>query len=216
MKIIHMKLSKIRIKNFKSIKELEFDYPESGILVLVGENNSGKSNIIRAIDLICGESWIGKEKLEEHDYYLRNKNLDIEINLFFDNGKSVKFSPNESKWGISYFINWEQSQKVPFNSNGIKEDFPSTYLGADRTLDKHLSFYDWTLIGRIRKAFHKNVNDDIRGQLNTKFGELVEIFDTVPGFSNFKTDFSDFYSSLLPKFKSIFIDQFEFAVKTYF
>ena len=102
-----MKLSKIRIKNFKSIKELEFDYPESGILVLVGENNSGKSNIIRAIDLICGESWIGKEKLEEHDYYLHNKNLDIEINLFFDNGRSVKFSPNESKWGISYFLNWE-------------------------------------------------------------------------------------------------------------
>jgi putative ATP-dependent endonuclease of OLD family len=212
-----MKLSKIKIKNFKSIKELEFDYPESGILVLVGENNSGKSNIIRAIDLICGESWIGKEKLEEHDYYLRNKNLEIEINLYFDNGKSVKFSPNESKWGITYFLNWEQTQKVPFNANGIKEDFPSTYLGADRTLDKHLSFYDWTLIGRIRKAFHKNVNDDIKGQLNAKFGELVEIFDTVPGFSNFKTDFSDFYSSLLPKFKTqLEVDFQPFTPTNYF
>ena len=212
-----MKLSKIKIKNFKSIKELEFDYPESGILVLVGENNSGKSNIIRAIDLICGESWIGKEKLEEHDYYLRNKNLEIEINLFFDNGKSVKFSPNESKWGITYFLNWEQTQRVPFNSNGIKEDFPSTYLGADRTLDKHLSFYDWTLIGRIRKAFHKNVNDDIKEQLNAKFVELVEIFDTVPGFSNFKTDFSDFYSSLLPKFKTqLEVDFQPFTPTNYF
>ncbi|ENA1802906.1 AAA family ATPase [Flavobacterium psychrophilum] len=73
------------------------------------------------------------------------------------------------------------------------------------------------LIGRIRKAFHKNVNDDIKGQLNAKFGELVEIFDTVPGFSNFKTDFSDFYSSLLPKFKTqLEVDFQPFTPTNYF
>jgi putative ATP-dependent endonuclease of OLD family len=211
-----MKLSKIKIKNYKSIKDLEFNYPESGILVLVGENNSGKSNLIRAIDLICGESWIGKEKLEEHDYYLRNKEAEIEISLFFDNGRSVKFLPHESKWGISYFSNWDQTVKMPFTSQ-IKEDFPSTYLGADRTLDKHLSFYDWTLIGRIRKAFHKNVTEEIKGQLNDKFGELVEIFDTVPGFSLFKSDFSEFYSALLPKFKTqLEVDFQPFTPTNYF
>lgn len=211
-----MKLSKIKIKNYKSIKDLEFNYPESGILVLVGENNSGKSNLIRAIDLICGESWIGKEKLEEHDYYLRNKEAEIEISLFFDNGRSVKFSPHESKWGITYFSNWDQTIKMPFTSQ-IKEDFPSTYLGADRTLDKHLSFYDWTLIGRIRKAFHRNVTPQIKDQLNEKFGELVEIFDTVPGFSLFKSDFSEFYSALLPKFKTqLEVDFQPFTPTNYF
>lgn len=211
-----MKLSKVRIRNFKSIKSLDFDYPKSGILVLVGENNSGKSNVIRAIDLICGESWIGKEKLEDHDYYLRNRDSEIEISLFFDNQRSVKFSPNESKWGITYYSNWSQTQKMPFGS-GIKDDFPSTYLGADRTLDKHLSFYDWTLIGRIRKAFHKNVTDEIKEQLNDKFSELVQIFDTVPGFSLFKTDFSDFYKSLLPKFKTeLGVDFQPFTPTNYF
>jgi putative ATP-dependent endonuclease of OLD family len=211
-----MQLSKIKIKNYKSIKDLEFNFPESGILVLVGENNSGKSNLIRAIDLICGESWIGKEKLEEHDYYLRNKEAEIEICLFFNNGRSVKFSPHESKWGITYFSNWAQTSRMSFSSQ-IKEDFPSTYLGADRTLDKHLSFYDWTLIGRIRKAFHKNVTDEIRGQLNIKFGELVEIFDTVPGFSHFKIDFSSFYGALLPKFKTqLGVDFQPFTPTNYF
>lgn len=211
-----MKLSKIKIRNFKSIKELDFDFPESGILVLVGENNSGKSNIIRAIDLICGESWIGKEKLEDHDYYLRNKELEIEISLFFDNGRSVKFSPNESKWGITYYSNWAQTMKMPFGS-GVKDDFPSTYLGADRTLDKHLSFYDWTLIGRIRKAFHKNVSTKIKEELDSKFEELVEIFNTVPGFQNFKSDFSGFYKSLLPKFKTeLGVDFQPFTPTNYF
>src|SRR5690554_4269812 len=135
-----MKLSKIQISNFKSIKELTIEFPESGILVLVGENNAGKSNIIRAIDAICGDSWYGREKLEDHDYYLRNKGNQIQINLFFDNGKFVNFRPTPNDWGIKYFLDWSGRNKVPFGSPSIKEDFPSTYLGADRTFDKHLSF----------------------------------------------------------------------------
>lgn len=50
-----MLLKKVSIKNFKSIKYIEFDFPESIILVLVSENNAGKSNIIRAIDVICDQ-----------------------------------------------------------------------------------------------------------------------------------------------------------------
>ncbi|MFN7421296.1 MAG: ATP-dependent nuclease, partial [Flavobacterium sp.] len=213
-----MKLSKIKIKNFKSIKDLEFTFPESGILVLVGENNSGKSNIIRAIDLVCGESWIGKEKLEDHDHYIRKKTNEIEISLFFDNQRSVKFTPNDgTKWGIMYYSNWDQTQKMPYGSNSIKEDFPSTYLGADRTLDKHMSFYDWTLIGRIRKAFHRNVDENIRQELDNKFAELVTIFNKVPGFTDFKSDFSTFYASLLPRFKTqLDVDFQPFTPTNYF
>ena len=156
-----MLLKKISIKNFKSIKDIEFEFPESNILILVGENNAGKSNIIRAIDIICGESWFGKEKLEDHDFYLRNRENDIEINLYFTNGKSVNFQPANTKWGVNYYNNWDQSSKAHYTSQ-IKEDFPSTYLGADRTFDKHLSFYDWTLIGRIRKAFHKRIGEELK------------------------------------------------------
>lgn len=211
-----MKLLKVKIKNFKSIKEIEFEYPESGILVLVGENNAGKSNIIRALDLICGESWIGKDKLENHDYYLRDTSLDLQIVLYFDNKRSVRFKPDEGKWGITYFTDWSQTTKMPFTSN-IKEDFPSTYLGADRTLDKHLSFYDWTLIGRIRKAFHKNVTSENKNKLNQKFSELIEIFDTVPGFVDFKNDFTNNYKTLLPEFKTnLQVDFQPFTPSNYF
>jgi putative ATP-dependent endonuclease of OLD family len=209
-----MKLKKVSIKNFKSIKDIEFEFPESGMLVLVGENNAGKSNIIRAIDLICGESWIGKEKMEDHDYYLRNKNNEINIDLYFDTNNSVHFSPNDGKWGITCYTDWEQRFKVNLQ---IKDVFPSTYLGADRTLDKHLSFYDWTLIGRIRKAFHKNVTEDIKERLDNKFKELISIFDQVPGFKNFKEDFSENYKSLLPSFKTdLNVDFQPFTPSNYF
>ncbi len=98
-----MKLKSVRIRNYKSIKELEFSFPESGILVLVGENNAGKSNIIRAIETICGESWYGKDKMEDHDYYLRKKENKLEIDLDFSNGHLVEFRQPSEKWGLEYY-----------------------------------------------------------------------------------------------------------------
>jgi recombinational DNA repair ATPase RecF len=50
----------IRIRNFRSIGEpIELAMPERGPLVLLGANNVGKSNIVRAIDLLLGEGYLG-------------------------------------------------------------------------------------------------------------------------------------------------------------
>lgn len=62
-----MKIKKIYIKNFRSIKELSLTFPEKGLLVLVGSNNAGKSNILRAIDALLGDSWFTTDKLEIYD-----------------------------------------------------------------------------------------------------------------------------------------------------
>lgn len=212
-----MKLSKIQISNFKSIKDLTIEFPESGILVLVGENNAGKSNIIRAIDAICGDSWYGREKLEDHDYYLRNKENQIQINLFFDNGRFVNFCPSPNDWGIKYFEDWSGRIKVPFGHPSIKEDFPSTYLGADRTFDKHLSFYDWTLIGRIRKAFHKKITDELKTEIEQGFESVIDSFHKVSGFTSFLDDFSKQFKLLLPSGKGhMKIDFKPFTPANYF
>lgn len=212
-----MLLKKVSIKNFKSIKHLEFDFPESNILVLVGENNAGKSNIIRAIDAICGDSWYGREKLEDHDYYLRNRKYPIQIDLFFDNGKYVNFTPNPSDWGIKYYNDWEGRSPVRFGNPSVKEEFPSTYLGADRTFDKHLSFYDWTLIGRIRKAFHKRIGDELKQEIEQDFEKVIESFHKVPGFSSFLDDFTKQFKELLPSGKThMAIDFKPFTPANYF
>ena len=197
-----MKLQKVRIENFKSISELEFNFPETGILVLVGENNSGKSNIIRAIDAICGEGWYGRDKLEDRDYYLRDTTKQIQIELYFDNSRCVVFKPAPKDWGIGYYKNWEKTLKVPYGDPSVKEDFPCTYLGADRTLDKHLAFYDWTLIGRIKKAFHKRVSAQTKKELEEKFEEVIKSFSKVQGFDQFREDFSNYYNELAPYSKS--------------
>jgi len=50
-----MKINKVVIKNFRSIKSLEFN--PSNICVLVGENNAGKTNVLTAINFLLGEIW---------------------------------------------------------------------------------------------------------------------------------------------------------------
>lgn len=121
-----MKLKRVVIKNFRSIKHLEFEFLESNLLV--GPNNSGKSNIIGAINLICGEDWVNPEKLQDYDFYLRDKGKEIRIELIFDNGFSAVFfyNPSDSsnlKWRLDYKDNLGN-----FIRGNIKEDFPSTYL----------------------------------------------------------------------------------------
>ncbi|MBT1279449.1 AAA family ATPase [Thermoanaerobacter sp. CM-CNRG TB177] len=184
-----MKLKRVVIKNFRSIKHLEFEFPESNLLVLVGPNNSGKSNIIRAINLICGEDWVSSERLQDYDFYLRDKSKEIRIELIFDNGSSAIFSSSSR---------WPEYRDVLGNlirDQNIKEDFPSTYLGADRAFDRHISFYDWSLLGKIRKTFHKRAYN-LSDKLEERFNEIVDLFDQVPGFSEFKKDFGKFFEEL--------------------
>lgn len=56
-----IKIDEIRVKNFRSIKDLSFLC--SDIITFVGYNNAGKSNCLRAI------RWaLSMEKLDESDF----------------------------------------------------------------------------------------------------------------------------------------------------
>ncbi len=66
-----MHLSKLIISNYRSIKQLSLKF-EKGKNIIVGKNNAGKSNIIKAIDLILGESsptWQKSDNITANDFY---------------------------------------------------------------------------------------------------------------------------------------------------
>ncbi len=63
-----MRISKINIKNFRGILEGEVRF--DGHSVLVGDNNSGKSTVLEAIDLVLGPERLSKRPaIDEHDFY---------------------------------------------------------------------------------------------------------------------------------------------------
>ena len=66
-----MHLSRLYIENFRSIKELDLKF-EKGKNIIVGKNNSGKSNIIKAIDLILGKNsptWNQSDNITDNDFF---------------------------------------------------------------------------------------------------------------------------------------------------
>ena len=79
-----MKIEKIEIKNFRSIQHAIL--VPSFLCALVGENNSGKSNILCAINLVLGESWPSAKQITDDDIFNHEYDRDIEIKIWFDQG----------------------------------------------------------------------------------------------------------------------------------
>ncbi|MBC7840212.1 MAG: AAA family ATPase, partial [Nitrospiraceae bacterium] len=46
-----MRLTQLRVENFRSIRDSK-EFPVKPLFALVGENNTGKSNILRAVDVL--------------------------------------------------------------------------------------------------------------------------------------------------------------------
>lgn len=73
-----MRIIKIRIRNFRGIKKSDLIFP--GHTVLVGDNNTGKSTVLEAIDLVLGPERLSRRPvIDEHDFYA-GKYLDNEGN----------------------------------------------------------------------------------------------------------------------------------------
>ena len=66
-----MYISKFCAFNFRSLKQV-FVRLENGKNVIVGKNNSGKSNIIRGIEILVGEKFPTYINFTDNDFYTYN------------------------------------------------------------------------------------------------------------------------------------------------
>ncbi len=185
-------INRIIIKNFRSIKNLEFK-PNS-LCALVGENNVGKSNILSAINLVLGEKWppnqVSIDDLCNHD-----KNLQLSIQIFFNTPINHTYYGSDLKiagFGLQYdhnngatmrclnddgtFVQTQYHRDLPMN-NSIREEVPSLLIGVNRNLEKELSGSQWTLLGRILKDIEKEFQKDTKraGEYNSKMKEACNL-----------------------------------------
>ena len=70
-----MKIIRIAIKNYRSIKALAFNPVE--LTALVGPNNAGKTNILSALNFLLGERFPMPAGLDINDYYGRDQTADL-------------------------------------------------------------------------------------------------------------------------------------------
>ncbi|MCI1751769.1 MAG: ATP-binding protein [Flavobacteriales bacterium] len=83
-----MRISRIQIENFRSIKTLDIEVPQ--VLSLVGPNNAGKSNILHAINKVLGGGWLSVNSFDESDVHAHDTDSDISIRVSFEPDVSFK------------------------------------------------------------------------------------------------------------------------------
>lgn len=77
-----MKIKNLSVRNFRSLRVLDIDLPQA--CVLVGPNNSGKSNILQAIHRVVGRDWVSATSFSEDDVYSHDPSLDISVAVTLD------------------------------------------------------------------------------------------------------------------------------------
>ena len=202
------RIEKLSVKNLRSIgdERVTICFPDSGVLVLLGENNAGKSNITRALDFLFGDRWPGTRRLDDHDFHGRDSDgIAIEVDAsvtgipcpYCSGGKVEHFH-----WAYDAQDTGQDGNPVKYRftcsnihcgkswpNSSMRSALSAAVLDADRRLDYQLSYASkYTMLSKLMHRFHERLlNDPERKKRLTEIfdGLLVE-FGAVPEFANFK------------------------------
>ena len=200
-------ITRLIIEGYRSIAEpVEITFPIGKPVVLLGENNAGKSNIVKALQLVLGPFWPGSHQPEDHEFFGRRPERPIKIDLEFD--------PSDPLGGKHTYITWryDPSADEPilfrggdnrFISNEDRDTCMGIVVEAERNLNYHLSYSSkWTLLSRLMHRFHRSLSDHegVRQDLEQLFQLTKEKFYEIPEFRQFvsglQSELSDLISTM--------------------
>ncbi|XDD45255.1 ATP-dependent endonuclease [Leptospira sp. WS39.C2] len=208
------KLKQLTIEGYRSIdEEIVINFPNNIPLVLLGENNAGKSNIIRAIDLIFGEFHPKYKKLDDFDHFNRDPKVPIKITakisglvgtLSFKGNQmgcsGLKFRSVKGSDNDFVGIQSTDGKENQFVKTELREELLSIIVNSEYNLNYQLSYSSkFTLLSRVTKAFHEKLSDDPKkiSKLKSLFSEIKDTFLEVEEFKVFNKNMSSIADSIL-------------------
>ena len=141
-----MKIERITIQNFKSIKLIELECSPK-LNAFIGENSVGKSNIFDAINWSLQPVYPSFNSTLPQDHFMGNPDNEIKITLHFDDGHFLQLAES--------WTDFRGNVKSGLNHSGnyINDDdrqrYCSAYLGVDRAILDYMPSNRWSLLGRI-------------------------------------------------------------------
>lgn len=138
-----MKLENIGIENFKTIKNLSVSMTD--ILIMVGENNCGKSNVLRALDLFYQDSI---RYVDEESFCFKNCSLPIAITLTYNRLEDAEKNHPILK-------NWIFNNQIKVKKIIKQEDITRKYL---------MQYFGWQAMP-VEQCFDLNRFDEFKSDL---------------------------------------------------
>ena len=152
-----MKITYVKIENWRSIKLVEF--APADVTVLVGSNNAGKTNILSAINFLLGDRWPMPANLMDSDYYGGDRNRDISISIYFENAQYSKIDFDTSRTQYQLQASDRNGLVRGFN-NSMREELAFAYVDASRNFERQFSLSRWSLFGQVLRSLHSTLKED--------------------------------------------------------
>lgn len=215
-------ISKILIENFRSIEKLEFE--PKNLCALIGPNSAGKTNILKAVNKLLGETYPTQNVFSKDDFFNRDTNRTIKIQVWFrepiEGQKLTSVSSRQKVYcanPISFVLTNTQKEDEFFShqfkvidqsgneywgDGAIREKLSFIYIPSERDLDKQMSISQWTLIGKMLKVIDANFRKKEPGQDLSEIEKEFRVSMVAPK-KILEKDFSE--SLTYKKFKDEFL-----------
>lgn len=182
------------MQGYRSIgAAVDLRFPVNAPLVLFGQNNCGKSNITKALELVLGGPWPGNHEPDDHEFFKRNTANPIAISVFADandpiGGRYVELRWRHSHGAETYFKGFYPHGEEGWVRGDDRESCFCVVLEAERNLRYQLSYVSkFTYLSRLMQHFHKSLSqhEQTRTELENLFTQIKSAFQGIPEFAAF-------------------------------
>jgi predicted ATP-dependent endonuclease of OLD family len=157
-------IKSIQIENFRSIKSI-FIKPRN-LYAFLGPNSTGKTNILKAIDLVLGEGWTTKAKVARELFNDPTLPINIEIEfvtpiMIYDNYKHRDVPINSIRMEMVLYPDLAVNTTVNggdkfYGQEKLKKLCHFIYIPSERNLTSELRVSQWTMLGKMMRLIYEN------------------------------------------------------------
>lgn len=161
------------------------------LCALIGANSAGKSNILKAIDLVLGEGWATKAKVAKELFYDLSQPIEIHISLLESipwqyYGRNVQvnkitlhmtYAPLSCEVRLWSNHPSDNSGKGYYLNDEFKKSCHFIYVPSIRRLEAQMYVSNWTLLGKLMRTIYEEYvrhYDNDEDRLKSEFKTIMQ------------------------------------------